>query len=335
MVSFTRAMILAAVLCLAASRGLAADCQGHDLFPALKSEAPASYAAIETAASAMPFRHGKLFLLSRAGSKPSYVFATLHLSDPRITSFSPRLRAALMDSKIVALEFVETGAVLRGVIANNGAKWRRVTVAGDNQRADGLLDKTDFAHLEALADRKGHAKSAVHTFKPSVLALLLDLPSCATGLPGATTYVDELVADIARKNKIPMVGLESMIEQLEVLDGLPRETSRDLLTAILRQADRAEDIVETMVARYTEGDIGGSLAWLRSAEPIPGVKQAQIPQAFVDRLITVRNQRMRDRALPLLERGGAFIAAGAAHLPGKEGLLSLFESAGFKVEAIE
>lgn len=335
MISNYPAIVFAALLCLATSRGLAAECQGHDLFPALKSEAPAAYAAIEAAASAMPFQHGKLFRLSRAGTEPSYVFATLHLSDPRITSFSPRLHAALIDSKIVALESIETGAVLRQAIMTDRPEWRRATVARENQKAVRLLDKKDFAQLEALASRKGVAQSAVHTFKPSVLALMLDLPACAMGLPGAKPYVDELVADIAREKKIETVGLETIIEQIAVLDGLPHENERDLLIAILRQADRGGDVIETLVARYAEGDIGGSLAWLRSAEPIPGVAQAQIPPAFLDRLITLRTQRMRDRALPLLKRGAAFIAVGAAHLPGKEGLLSLFEKDGYEVETIE
>lgn len=335
MIFHCRAIILVAVLCATASRGLAAECHGHDLFPALKSEAPAAYAAIEAAASAMPFQHGKLFRLSRAGTEPSYVFATLHLSDPRITGFSPRLRAALKDLKIVALELIETGAVLRQAIMRDRPEWRRATVARENQKADRLLDKKDFAQLEALASRKGMAQSATHKFKPSVLALILDLPSCAMDLPGAKPYVDELVADIAREKKIETVGLETIIEQIEVLDGLPHETERDLLIAILRQADRGEDVIETLVARYAEGDIGGSLAWLRSAEPIPGVAQAQIPPAFLDRLITLRTQRMRDRALPLLKRGAAFIAVGAAHLPGKEGLLSLFQKDGYEVETIE
>ena len=84
---YQHALILAAALCLTVSRAVQADCHGHDLFPALESEAPAAYAAILTAASAMPFRYGKLFRLSRAESEPSYLFATLHLSDPRITSF--------------------------------------------------------------------------------------------------------------------------------------------------------------------------------------------------------------------------------------------------------
>ena len=328
-------LILATALCLTVSRAVQADCHGRDLFPALKSEAPAAYAAIETAASTMPFRYGKLFRLSRAESEPSYLFATLHLSDPRITSFSPRLTATLTGSKIVVLETVETGDVLRRAIRNNHAAWRRATLARENQRADNLLSKTDFAQLEALAARSGWPKSVAREFKASTLALMLDLSACAVRLPETKPYLDQLIANIARENKIETVGLESMIEQIEILDGLPRETERDLLIAVLRRADRSEDFVETQIARYAEGDIGGLLAWLQSAEPIRGVAQAQIPPAIGDRLITLRNHRMRDRALPFLRRGGAFIAVGAAHLPGKEGLLSLFETEGYHVDALE
>ena len=333
---YQRALILAAALCLTMSSAVQADCDGHDLFPALKSEAPAAYAAIETAAGAMPFRHGKLFRLSRPGSEPSYLFATLHLSDPRVTGFSPRLTATLTNSKIVVLETVETGDVLRRAVRNDPAAWRRATLARENHRADNLLSKTDFKQLESLAARRGFLKSVACEFNASTLALLLDLSACAVRLPGTRPpYLDQLIANIARENKIETVGLESMIEQIEILNGLPRETERDLLIAVLRRADRSEDFVETQIARYAEGDIGGLLAWLQSAEPVRGVAQAQIPLAFVDRLVTLRNHRMRDRALSLLRQGGAFLAVGAVHLPGKEGLLSLFEAEGYHVDALE
>ena len=148
------------------------------------------------------------------------------------------------------------------------------------------------------------------------------------------TLINSSPISHARTRSRPLV-LESMIEQIEILNGLPRETERDLLIAVLRRADRSEDFVETEIARYAEGDIGGLLVWLQSAEPVRGIAQAQIPPAFVDRLITLRNHRMRDRALSLLRRGGAFIAVGAVHLPGKEGLLSLFETEGYHVDALE
>jgi uncharacterized protein len=329
------AIILAALLCLAAPSPSVARCDGHDLFPALKTEAPASYGAIETEASEMPFRRGKLFRVSRPGAGPSYIFGTLHSSDPRVTNFSPRLRAALTQSKIVVLESIEMGDVLQRAIAQDPAAWRRATLARGDQRADRLLSAAEYTRLESLLGRKGLPKSAAQKLKPMALALLLDQPDCETGKPGAELYVDKLIANIARENKIKIVGLESIMEQLDVPDGLPLETERDLLATALRQADHGEDVAETAIARYIEGDIGGLLAWMQSAEPIPCVAKAQTPPAFLDRLITLRNYRMRDRALPLLKRGGAFIAVGAAHLPGKEGLLSLFEKAGYKVETVE
>src|SRR5262249_57863974 len=119
-----------------------------------------------------------------------------------------------------------------------------------------------------------------------------------------------------------------MIEQIEILDGLPRETERDLLVPILRRADRSEDFLETQIARYAEGDIGGLLAWLQSPEPSRGVAQAQIPPAIGDRLITLRNHRMRDRALALFRRGGAFIAVGAGPFSRKEAFLFFFKMKG-------
>jgi uncharacterized protein len=44
---------------------------------------------------------------------------------------------------------------------------------------------------------------------------------------------------------------------------------------------------------------------------------------------------MRDNALAQLEQGGLFVAVGALHLPGQQGLVALFREAGFTVIAVE
>src|ERR1700724_3405863 len=128
---------------------------------------------MEAAASAMPFGHGKLFRLSQEGTTPSYLFGTIHLSDPRITDFSPQLRGALANSKIIALEATE-----RAIPAKRAA-MRAAMLAREEQRPDRMLSKADFAELEAVIVRHGLRKSTAHTFKPTILALLLDPPACA------------------------------------------------------------------------------------------------------------------------------------------------------------
>jgi uncharacterized protein YbaP (TraB family) len=44
---------------------------------------------------------------------------------------------------------------------------------------------------------------------------------------------------------------------------------------------------------------------------------------------------MRDAALPHLAEGKAFIAVGALHLPGKNGLVALLRGAGYTVSPVE
>ncbi len=48
----------------------------------------------------------------------------------------------------------------------------------------------------------------------------------------------------------------------------------------------------------------------------------------------VRDARMAERALPHLARGGAFIAVGALHLPGPDGLVERFRRAGYRVTKV-
>lgn len=328
-----RAVLIAALLFASTPSQGSAPCKGRDLFPMIEAQEPAAFAAIEAERAATPFPHGTLFRLSRDG-QTSYVFGTLHLDDPRVASFRPSVIAALSSSKTLALESVETGARLLRSIRKDPAAMRAALLAPQDQRPDVLLDAADFAALQTLVAEAGLAASSAGALKPAVLALLLDLPACARK-NGVKPYADEAIAELAKAQGARVVGLETMIEQIDILDGFSPEVGRALLVATLRQAGHAEDVVETTIARYALQDLGGLLAWMKSPELIPGVAGAQTPPDFLDRLITRRNQRMRDRAVPLLEKGGVFIAVGAAHLPGERGLLNLLELEGFRVEAVE
>ena len=55
---------------------------------------------------------------------------------------------------------------------------------------------------------------------------------------------------------------------------------------------------------------------------------------FEERVVTLRNHVMAERAGPILDRGNAFIAVGALHLPGEQGLVALLTQAGYTVSAV-
>ncbi len=139
----------------------------------------------------------------------------------------------------------------------------------------------------------------------------------------------------AYRHALPVTGLETIAEQVDIGDDLTAAEQTALLRSVLAQASRADDAVETTILAYRHGQIGLLLAWTQSPNPIPGVPGAGTPPAVLDRIVTARTKRMRDRLLPLLEKGGVFVAVGTAHIPGQEGLAALFETAGYRVEKVE
>ncbi len=107
-----------------------------------------------------------------------------------------------------------------------------------------------------------------------------------------------------------------------------------MLKAAARLYGRVEDFAETMVQLYLERRLGA--IWplqLALAERV-GVAPRVFDTAEQSLLIT-RNFGMRDNALAHLEQGNAFVAVGALHLPGKQGLVSLLREAGYTVTAVE
>jgi uncharacterized protein YbaP (TraB family) len=330
-----RSVRVASLVALCFATPAESACRGRDIFPILKTLSPLAFARMSAEVEATPFAEGRLFRLASAAGKISYVFGSLHLSDPRATRISPALANALETSDTVAIEMIETAEDLAFLTKDDPARFRSTLLAEKERRAERLLSREQFARLEALTQNRRVAGLPMLDLKASVLALLLDLPPCATEGSERPAHADARLAETARRKGAAVLGLETFFEQIDSLDGLTRAEERDLLISMLRQAEQSADVVETTLERYSEGNIGWLLAWMRSAEPFPFAPGGQTPPAFLDRLITRRNLRMRDRALPLVERGGALIIVGAAHLPGAEGLLALLRQAGYAVERVE
>jgi len=67
--------------------------------------------------------------------------------------------------------------------------------------------------------------------------------------------------------------------------------------------------------------------------PMPAEEAAAVDM-ILDRLLFQRNVVMVDRMESLLARGNAFIAIGAAHLPGERGVINLLAEKGYTVTLV-
>ncbi|TIU16252.1 MAG: polysaccharide biosynthesis protein GumN, partial [Mesorhizobium sp.] len=129
-------------------------------------------------------------------------------------------------------------------------------------------------------------------------------------------------------------GLETIADQLRAMASLPLAFHTKGLVDTLKLGNRVNDVNETMIVLYQRGDTG--MLWPLFRAVLPGDEDDSAGYAaFEETMITSRNKVMIDHAGPILAKGNAFMAVGALHLPGAEGLVEDFRKAGYTVTAVD
>ena len=132
---------------------------------------------------------------------------------------------------------------------------------------------------------------------------------------------------------MPIGGRERLEGQFTGLSGSPRDQQGDDLMDVARGGTLVPDQGETLVSLYQQRRVTALMPLMLKIQPMRDNEKKILE--YVERdLIVKRNHRMAERALPLLQKGNLFIAVGALHLSGKEGLVELLRAAGYKVTAI-
>ena len=103
-------------------------------------------------------------------------------------------------------------------------------------------------------------------------------------------------------------------------------------TDFVRSGVEPDDMAMTLVRLYAAERIDLLFVMLENADL--GGDGMQMPAQYRKALLSDRNLRMFERALPEFQQGAAFVAVGALHLPGQDGLLSLLHGAGYVVERV-
>jgi len=136
----------------------------------------------------------------------------------------------------------------------------------------------------------------------------------------------QLVARALADGK-PIGGLETIEEQLAVLDGLSLEDQATFLEQTLDELDAAPTEVRRMIDAWRRADTG-ALAHLLLDE------YGKAP-ALYGALVTARNQRWIPQIVALLARpDDTLVVVGALHLVGEDGLLELLERRGITPRAL-
>ncbi len=329
-----RRLILAS-LALAALAGPASgmpQCAGKDLLADLRDRDPVLAQHIRKEGVRLANSEANLWRIEREGADPSYLFATVHVTDPRITQVSEAVAGALGSARRVAVEV--TGVNDQSLAEAMQAMADKVVFPETDSLGRYLTGEEQQA-LSRAALAMGSDSVMLDRMQPWFVGMILAMPACEQQrLADGLLPLDGLIEAAGLDSGAEVVGLETIIEQLETMAAMPFDTQLASLKLTLAMSERTEDLNETLITLYRERRIGEVWSLTVALSTDKALAQTVIDE-FQLRLIDERNLRMRDRALPLLVKGSAFIAVGALHLPGDKGLVALFREAGYTVTAVE
>jgi uncharacterized protein YbaP (TraB family) len=249
---------------------------------------------------------GVLFECRQPGVAPSHLMGTMHSSDPRVLTLADTAAAPLARARLLVLEVVPDAAAM--------AETLTASFLPAGESLEKILEPALMTEVLAVAERRGLPRSAVVRMKPWALATSLSLPAGETGL-----FLDLRLYHLAQEAGQTVVGVETAAEQLALFESLSMDSQIALLAHAVRFQDTLPTHFEAMVQAYLDGDLP---ALQRLGEDEQAELAPQLQAWFRERLIDARNALMLERLRPTFAEGGAFVAVGALHLPGPNGLLA-------------
>jgi len=305
-------------------------CTGKDMLSALAASDPALMRKIEADAAATLNGKGLLWKIEKPGVAPSYLFGTMHMTDARVTALPPGAQAAFDGSATVVIETTEVldeAKMMQSILAEPD-----LMMFTDNTTLISLLSPEDKAIVEAGLKERGILLTSVNKMKPWMLSAMVALPACEMARKsGGVPVLDVKLAKDAEASGKTLAGLETVAGQLRAMASLPMEFHIKGMVETIKLGDRMDDVIETMIVLYEHEETG--MFWPLFRAVLPDGADDIGYAAFEEAMITTRNKTMVTSAEPLLAKGGAFIAVGALHLPGPEGLIEEFRKAGYTVTA--
>ncbi|NOR40332.1 MAG: TraB/GumN family protein [Gammaproteobacteria bacterium] len=262
--------------------------------------------------------HGLLWEVSKPGKPSSYLFGTIHSEAPEVVKFARPVKEAFDASRSVILEMLmDMDAMMYSSTA---------MLMTDGRSLSDLTGRRLFTQAAAAIKSRGIPEVVLERMKPWAVAVTLSMPAPETG-----QVMDMILYQEALQDGKQVYGLETVREQLDVFELMPEADQLESLKDALASFPEIDAMHAELLAAYRQRDLAGLMA---INEASMQVGNQRLAEDFQKRLISDRNFRMYERMQQYLQQGKAFVAVGALHLPGQDGLLQLLEQGGYTIRRV-
>jgi uncharacterized protein len=249
---------------------------------------------------------------------PSYLFGTFHLLCKEDINFSTALKQAISNSHEIYLELDmdDPETLFGGIMLMNmkgGKKLKDLYTAEEYKRVSDYF--------------KDSLQTPIGLFqgmKPEFLLALLypKMMPC-----NSVSSVEEEIMQLAKTEKKEIKGLETMAFQASIFDSIPYENQAAELLEAIDSMQKSRIYFGLMLKAYKDQQLAEIEKIIN--DPEFGVENNQ------DILLDDRNKNWVAQLKEIMKKSSVFVAVGAGHLVGEQGLIALLRAEGYVVRGVK
>ncbi|MFT5916694.1 MAG: hypothetical protein ACJAWV_001864 [Flammeovirgaceae bacterium] len=257
--------------------------------------------------------------------KNSYLYGTMHLGDERIYQFNDSLMPLFDKCDVFAGEIILEQSLMQSFGLLTQMQMRNDTTLRD------LLPREEYGLVKRKLDKRLDAMGMlffadmIERIKPVFVSMIMMDVELQSKGKVEKEPIDMFFQKIAKQKGMEVIGLETIKEQMDVFEKIPLKTQATMLYKELSSEKvEGENQLDDMIELYARQELD-SLYLLTSTG---------MDSETNKHLLVVRNHNMADRMEPIMKKKPMFVGVGAAHLPGKEGVIDLLRKKGYTVRAV-
>lgn len=243
-----------------------------------------------------------------------FIFGTFHSDDNRVTNFDPKIINAIKQSNLFLMETDEL---------TDASVIQNLNIDIPAQLTDNELER-----LKDLINFHVMFYDQTIRMKPWLLAFIFDSPN-----PITPFNQDNLLKQIAEDAYIKTQGLMTNIEHFSVLDFLTTNEQIEILKNALKRPDnKKQENFEKLLVTYLDGNL---IKIHEINEKITlDLMSPELWQKVKEKILIERNQVFNKKILEAMESHQIFVAIGASHLAGDDGLVGFLKQNGLTVQQV-
>ncbi|CAN5586903.1 TraB/GumN family protein [soil metagenome] len=253
----------------------------------------------------------------------SYLFGTYHLIKSSYLDDKPAVQYAFNKAKGIVVEVVIDSSELATANAMGLLQGKHLKDLLDKKFSDSL-DAELKQHIGVGIDQFNAVKPMTVMVTLSIVQLMKDNQQLMTKYTGSP--LDASFADKGKAGGKTITPMETIFEQMEFLfNRISDEKQVEMLQLFLRNKTDNVKMGNALLQAYLNNDLAAMYTIYEDGIEISG---------DMDFLIKERNNNWMKTMPSLIKKQSQFIAVGALHLAGPDGLVKQLQQMGFKVTSI-